>query len=170
MELGCLLKDERTCTMKLEVENHICRVMTRYVWSAKNFIWTVVSQFLLFLQLSEITWIVCMKLFKIVLINGKCVCIRYLGYSQSSTRNNINALTFLTGSWEEGTAMSSHPVTENKTLVDQIPLQQKHSLSHKKFKQTVSTRKIICIKFWDRHHILWWNLFSKTQQQILCFL
>jgi hypothetical protein len=70
-----------------------------------------------------------------------------------------SALTFLTRYHEEGDEMLSHIVTGDETWVSHITpeskqqsLQWKHTASPtvKKFKQTTSTRKIMCTVFWDR--------------------
>jgi len=73
------------------------------------------------------------------------------------------ALTFLMRYHMEGDNMLSHIVTGDETWVSHITpeskqqsLHWKHtgSVKRKKFKQTFSTRKIMCTVFWDRQGVL----------------
>ena len=73
------------------------------------------------------------------------------------------AFKFLMCHHKEGDGMLSHIVTGDETWVSHItpePKQQslhwKHtgSLKRKKFKQMISTRKIMCTVFWDRQGVL----------------
>jgi len=71
--------------------------------------------------------------------------------------------TFLTRYIEEGGNLLSRVVTGDETWVShatpeskQQPMERRHtsSLTKTKFKQTTSTRKIMCTVFWDRKGVL----------------
>jgi len=73
------------------------------------------------------------------------------------------ALTFLICYRKEGDGMLSHIVTGDETWVSHITPESKQQSLHwkhtgspkrKKFKQTFSTRKIMCTTFWDRQGVL----------------
>ena len=73
------------------------------------------------------------------------------------------ALTFLMRYHKEGDGMLSHIVTRDEKWVSRITPESKQqslhwdhtgSLKRKKFKQTFSTRKIMCTVFWDRQGVL----------------
>jgi len=73
------------------------------------------------------------------------------------------ALTFLMHYHKEGDGMLSHIVTGDETWVSHITPESKQQSLHwkhtgspkrKKFKQTFSTRKIVCTVFWDRQSVL----------------
>jgi len=73
------------------------------------------------------------------------------------------ALTFLMHYHKDGDCMLSHIVTGDETWVSHITLESKQQSLHwthtgspkrKKFKQTFSTRKIMCTMFWDRQGVL----------------
>ena len=73
------------------------------------------------------------------------------------------ALTFLMRYHKEGDGMLSHIVTGDETWVSYITPESKQQSLHwkhtgspkrKKFKQTFSTRKIMCTIFWDRQGVL----------------
>jgi len=73
------------------------------------------------------------------------------------------ALTFLMRYNKEGDGMLSHIVTGDETWVSHITPESKQQSLHwkhtgspkrKKFKQTFSTRKIVCTIFWDRQGVL----------------
>ena len=71
-------------------------------------------------------------------------------------------LTFLMRYHKEGDGMLSHIVTGDKTWVSHITPESKQQSLHwkhtgspkrEKFKQTFSTRKIMCAVFWDRQGV-----------------
>ena len=73
------------------------------------------------------------------------------------------ALTFLMRYHREGEGMLSHIVTGDETLVSHITPESKQQSLHwkhtsspkrKNFKQTISTRKIMCTVFWDGQGVL----------------
>ena len=73
------------------------------------------------------------------------------------------ALTFLRLYHKEGDGMLRHIVTGDETWVSHITPESKQQSLHwkhtgspkrKKFKQTFSTRKIMCTVFWDRQGVL----------------
>jgi len=73
------------------------------------------------------------------------------------------ALTFLMCYHKEGDGMLSYTVTGDETWVSHITPESKQQSLHwkhtglpkrKKFKQMISTRKIICTVFWDRQGVL----------------
>ena len=73
------------------------------------------------------------------------------------------ALTFLMCYHKEGDSMLSHVVTGDETWVSHITPDSKQQSLHwkhtgspkrKKFKQTFSTRKIMCTILWDRQGVL----------------
>jgi len=73
------------------------------------------------------------------------------------------ALTFLKRYHKEGDGMLSHIVRGGETWVSHITPESKQQSLHwkhtgspkrKKFKQTFSTRKIMCTVFWDRQGVL----------------
>jgi len=73
------------------------------------------------------------------------------------------ALTFLMRYHKEGDGMLSYIVTGDETWVSHITPKSKQKYLHwkhtgspkrKKFKQTFSTRKIMCTVFWDRQGFL----------------
>jgi len=73
------------------------------------------------------------------------------------------ALTFLIHYHKERDSMLSHIVTGDETWVSHITPESKQQSLHwkhtgspkwKKFKQTFSTRKIMCTLFWDRQGVL----------------
>jgi len=73
------------------------------------------------------------------------------------------ALIFLMRYHKEGDGMLSHTVTTDETWVSYITPESKQQSLHwkhtgspkrKKFKQTFSTRKIMCTVFWDRQDVL----------------
>ena len=74
-----------------------------------------------------------------------------------------SALTFLTRYHEEGDEMLNHIVTGDETWVSHVTPESKQQSSQwkhiasprvKKFKQTISTRKMMCTVFWDRQGVL----------------
>ena len=73
------------------------------------------------------------------------------------------ALTFLMRYHKEGDGMLSHIVTGDEPWVSHITPESKHQSLHwkrtgspkrNKFRQTFSTRKIMCTVFWDRQGVL----------------
>ena len=73
------------------------------------------------------------------------------------------ALTFLMHYHKEGDGMLSHTVTGDETWVSHITPESKQQSLHwkhtgspkrKKFKQKISTSKIMCTVFWDRQGVL----------------
>jgi len=73
------------------------------------------------------------------------------------------ALTFLMRYHKEGDGMLSHIVTGDETWVSHIAPESRQQSLHwkhtglpkrRKFKQTISTRKIMCTVFWDRQGVL----------------
>ena len=73
------------------------------------------------------------------------------------------ALTFLMRYHKEGDGMLSRIMTGDETWVYHITPESKQQSLHwkhtgspkrKKFKQTISTRKIMCTVFWDRQGVL----------------
>jgi len=73
------------------------------------------------------------------------------------------ALTFLMYYHKEGNGILSHIVTGDETWVSHITPESKQQSLHwkhtgspkrKKFKQTISTRKIMCTVFWDTQGVL----------------
>jgi len=73
------------------------------------------------------------------------------------------ALTSLICHQKEGDGMLSHTVTGDETWVSHITPESKQQSLHwkhtgspkrKKFKQTFSTRKIMCTVFWDTQGVL----------------
>jgi len=73
------------------------------------------------------------------------------------------ALTFMMHYHKEGDGMLSHIVTGDETWVSNITPESKQQSLHwkhtgspkrKKFKQTISRRKIMCTVFWDRQAVL----------------
>jgi len=82
---------------------------------------------------------------------------------EHKTQHVACALTFLMRYHKEGEGMLSHIVTGDETWVSRITPESKQQSSHwkhtgslkrEKFKQTFSTRKIMCIIFWDRQGVL----------------
>lgn len=83
---------------------------------------------------------------------------------EHKNKHVASALTFLTHYWEEEDEMFSYIVTGDETWASHImSVWKQQSLRWKqhtasptwqKFKQTISTRKIMCIVFWDSHNNL----------------
>ena len=78
-------------------------------------------------------------------------------------KRQASALDFLTRYSEEGSNFLSHAVTGDETWVShatpeskQQSMEWRHTSSpmKTKFKQTTSTRKIMCTMFWDRKGVL----------------
>jgi [histone H3]-lysine36 N-dimethyltransferase SETMAR len=88
------------------------------------------------------------------------------------TKRLGSSLTFLTRYSEEGNEFLSKIVTDDETWVchvtpesKQQSMEWRHSLSptRKKFKTTLSARKIMCTVFWDRQGILLVEFLPKGQ-------
>jgi len=82
------------------------------------------------------------------------------------------AWTFLMCYHKEGDSMLNHIVTGDETWVSHITPESKQQSLHwkhtgspkrKKFKQTISTRKIMCTIFWDRQGVLFVEFSPKAQ-------
>jgi len=94
------------------------------------------------------------------------VCARWVAKmltEEHKKQRVASALTFLMRYHKEGDDMLSHIVTGDETWVSHITPESKQqslfwkhtgSPKRKKFKQTISTRKIMCIVFWDRQGVL----------------
>ena len=160
----CSMKDERTWTMRSEVGVHLWWMMIWCVSSTKECVTTDVSQFLIcpciFLRFQELYDIVSSYLCY------RKVCARWVPKmpTEEHTKQLVAcALTFLMRCHKEGDGMLSHIVTGDETWVSHITPESKQqslqwkgtgSPKRKKFKQTISARKIMCTVFWDRQDVL----------------
>ena len=84
-------------------------------------------------------------------------------YGRTQLKRQASGLDFLTRYSEEGDNFLSRVVTGDETWVShatpdskQQSMERRHTSSptKKKFKQTTSTRKIVCTAFWDRKGVL----------------
>jgi len=162
---GCSMKDERTCTMRREVGVHLWWMMIWCVRSTKECVTTDVSQFLIcpctFLRFQGL-------LYDIVSshLSYRKVCARWVPKmltEEHKKQRVASALTSLMRLHKEGDGTLSHIVTGDETWVSHIIPESKQQSLHwkltgclkrKKFKQTISTRKIMCTVFWDRQGVL----------------
>ena len=90
-------------------------------------------------------------------------------------KQRASTLDFLTQCSEEGENFLSHIVTGNETWVShearklkQQSMEWRHASSptKMKFKQTTSTRKVMCTMFWDRKGVLLVDFASSLQNQL----
>jgi len=92
---------------------------------------------------------------------------------QKKKQRVASALTFLMHYHKEGDSVLSHIVTGDETWVSHMTSESKQQSLHwkhtgppkrKKFKQTFSTRKIMCTVFWDRQGVLLVEFLPQAQQ------
>jgi len=104
------------------------------------------------------------KLCPVMLSFGNCVhTVPKLLTEEHNFKQQATTLDFLTQYNEEGENFLSHVVTGNETWVlHEAPKSKQQSMEWRhtssptktKFKQTTSTRKVMCTVFWDRKGVL----------------
>jgi len=134
------------------------------VRSTKECVTTDVSQFLI----CPCTFLRFQGLYDIVSshLGNRKVCARWVPkmLTEEHKKQLVScALIFLMCYHKEEDGMLSHIVTGDETWVSHITPESKQQSLHwkrtgspkrKKFKQTISTRKIMCTVFWDRQGVL----------------
>jgi len=116
----------------------------------------------------------------VIWVIGKCVHDGCLRCSQEHKKQRVAcAVTFLMRYHKEGDGMLSHIVTGNETWVSHITPESKQQSLHwkhtgspkrKKFKQTISIRKIMCNVFWDKTRCSLGRIFAPQHNNKLCCL
>jgi hypothetical protein len=88
-------------------------------------------------------------------------------------------LNFLVRYHNEGDEFLNHIVTRDETWISHATSQNKHRLMKwrlsaspkaKKFKQTLSARKITCTVFWDRRGVLLIDSHDSRNNKLRCLL
>jgi len=177
----CSMKEERMCTMRRKVGVCFWWMMIWCVRSTKECVTTDVSQFLIYpctflryqglysVTLSVVIWVI-----------GKCVHDGCPRCSQTNTKNSV--LHVLWHFWSAITRKEmacwailwqetrhgcpiSHLNQNNSPCIGSILACWKR----KNFKQTFSTRKIMCTLFWDRQGALP-RIFAPRHNSKLCCL
>lgn len=145
---------------------HLWSMTIWCVLSMKKFMRTGGSQFLRFPWIfHKCRGVFSTKLWQIDYDIENCAHDGYPRCSQRNTKTKraSSALSFLTRYSEQGDEFLDHIVTGDETWVShmtpeskQQSMEWRHTASprKKKFKQTMSTRKIMCTVFWDRKGVL----------------